>query len=276
MDNKEIMQVIQTTLLYFVIFVVAAICGYVSYKIVNPMLQKKEETPPTAENFENYNIENYESLNNDFENPIYQHVNRQENRGDLNNIMNEMGGNMDEWSKKRLGPNHASTPRTISYIDSDYRYDNMSKDSQSKLDEMYSNSLVFRNYENDDNDQFTGMNDNSTHNYAPAEFEQFNRNELNPEQKVLDMFTSSNYLPNEQLTDKRLKEGFQILDNPTNVTDTNLIPVMRASGTGTILGCKKNMSRDIRGDIPIPKTVISPFNNSALMPDIYASNRGRL
>ena len=75
---------------------------------------------------------------------------------------------------------------------------------------------------------------------------------------------------------KAYKKGFKILENPVSVDNPNLIPVQRSIPVSSTMGNSRNSSRDIRGDIPNPKTVVSPWQNSSINPDIYSSNRGCL
>ena len=74
----------------------------------------------------------------------------------------------------------------------------------------------------------------------------------------------------------QLTKGFQILDNPVSVANPNLIPVLKSIPVSSILGSNKNATYDIRAEPPCPKTVVSPFLNSSIMPDIYATQRGCL
>jgi hypothetical protein len=95
-------------------------------------------------------------------------------------------------------------------------------------------------------------------------------------EKVLNLYNSNEYLPNEALTNDKLTKGFQILDNPVSVANPNLIPVLKSIPVSSILGSNKNATYDIRAEPPCPKTVVSPFLNSSIMPDIYSTQRGCL
>jgi hypothetical protein len=92
----------------------------------------------------------------------------------------------------------------------------------------------------------------------------------------MNLYNSNNYLPNESMTNPNLAKGFQILDNPVDVSNPNLIPVLKSIPVSSTLGSKRNSTYDIRAEPPNPKTTISPFLNSDIMPDVYATNRGCL
>lgn len=172
--------------------------------------------------------------------------------------------------------------RKISYKDSSYRYDfddngsSPSVSSQEELDSMYNDALVFRNNEYDNNNNFTGFNE-TPDDFGNANLKDFTASGKQTQQeKVLSLYNSNNYLPNENLLDTNLAEGFQIVDNPVSVSNPNLIPVMKSIPVSSVLGSNKNSTYDIRAEPPCPKTVVSPFLNSTIMPDIYATNRGCL
>jgi hypothetical protein len=95
-------------------------------------------------------------------------------------------------------------------------------------------------------------------------------------EKVLNLYNSNSYLPNDKLLNPELTKGFQILENPVSVKNPNLIPVLKSIPVSSVLGSKRNSTWDIRSEPPCPKTVVSPFLNSSIMPDIYATQRGCL
>ena len=173
--------------------------------------------------------------------------------------------------------------RKISYKDSKYRYNlngennpEVAKEAQSELDSMYEDATVFRNSEYNNNDNYKGYSDESQ-DWGSADLKGFgNNNPENQEEKVMNLYNSNNYLPNEKLLNKNLTKGFQILDNPVSVSNPNLIPVLKSIPISSVMGSNRNATWDIRSEPPCPKTVVSPFLNSTIMPDIYATNRGCL
>jgi hypothetical protein len=94
--------------------------------------------------------------------------------------------------------------------------------------------------------------------------------------KVMQLYNSNEYLPNNNMLDNKLTDGFQILDNPVAVSNPSLIPTLKSIPVSSIMGSNKNQTYDIRAEPPCPKTVISPFLNSSIMPDIYSTQRGCL
>ena len=171
--------------------------------------------------------------------------------------------------------------RRINYKDSNYRMDfngdGMSQLSQEKLDTMYDDALIFHDSEYQLNSNYTGMTEEDVDEYASAGISNLQNSIGKPttqKEKIMNMYNSNNYLPGKP--NEELEKGFQILENPTSVSNPNLIPVLRAMPVSSTLGSKRNSSWDLRGDVPNPKTVVAPWNNSSIYPDIYSSNRGCL
>ena len=173
------------------------------------------------------------------------------------------------------------TYRKISYKDSKYRYDfdndgSPSQDSQDELNSLYDDALVFRNNEYTQNTNFTGYS-KGNQSYGDANLKDFTpKGKQTQQEKVMALYNSNEYLPNNDLLDNKLTKGFQILENPVSVSNPNLIPVLKSIPVSSVLGSKRNSTWDLRAEPPCPKTVVSPFLNSSIMPDIYATQRGCL
>lgn len=186
------------------------------------------------------------------------------------------------YRSKSRSINSAKKYRKISYKDSDYRYDfnedgSPSQTSQDELNSLYDNALVFRNNEYNTNGNFTGMSDDADQTYGNANLNDFKPSGPQTQQeKVMQLYNSNEYLPNNNMLDKQLTKGFQILDNPVAVSNPNLIPVLKSIPVSSVMGSNKNSTYDIRAEPPCPKTVVSPFLNSSIMPDIYSTQRGCL
>lgn len=173
--------------------------------------------------------------------------------------------------------------RKVNYADSSYRMNfngendsNVSEQSQEELDTMYNDALIFKNTEHTNNNKFTGMPD-SNGQWANANLQEFTTTSPQTQQdKILNLYNSNNYLPNNNLLKPDLTKGFQILDNPVAVDNPSLIPVLKAIPVSSVLGSKRNSTWDIRAEPPNPRTVVSPFLNSSIQPDIYATQRGCL
>jgi hypothetical protein len=178
--------------------------------------------------------------------------------------------------------NSAKKYRKVSYKDSDYRYDfnedgSPSQSSQDELNSMYDGALIFKNNEYNTNGNFTGFSDDNEQNYGNANLNDFKPSGPQTQQeKVMQLYNSNEYLPNNNKLDKQLTKGFQILDNPVAVSNPNLIPVLKSIPVSSVMGSNKNQTYDIRAEPPCPKTVVSPFLNSSIMPDIYSTQRGCL
>lgn len=186
------------------------------------------------------------------------------------------------YRSKSKSINSAKKYRKISYKDSDYRYDfnddgSPSQTSQDELNSLYDEALIFKNNEYNTNADFTGYSDDGIDTYGNANLNNFKPSGPQTQQeKVMQLYNSNEYLPNNNMLDSKLTKGFQILDNPVAVSNPNLIPVLKSIPVSSVMGSNKNQTYDIRSEPPCPKTVVSPFLNSSIMPDIYSTQRGCL
>jgi len=186
------------------------------------------------------------------------------------------------YKSKSRSINSAKKYRKVSYKDSNYRYDfnedgSPSQTSQDELNSLYDDALVFKNNEYNTNGNFTGMSDDNEQTFGNANLNDFKPSGPQTQQeKVMQLYNSNEYLPNNNMLDKQLTKGFQILDNPVAVSNPNLIPVLKSIPVSSVMGSNKNQTYDIRSEPPCPKTVVSPFLNSSIMPDIYSTQRGCL
>lgn len=185
------------------------------------------------------------------------------------------------YQSKSRSINSAKKYRKVSYKDSEYRYDfnddgSPSQTSQDELNSLYDNALVFRNNEYNTNGDFKGY-DETNQDYGNANLKNFTISSPQSQQeKIMALYNSNEYLPNNEMLDKSLVKGFQILDNPVAVSNPNLLPVLKSIPVSSVMGSNKNQTYDIRAEPPCPKTVVSPFLNSSIMPDIYSTQRGCL
>jgi hypothetical protein len=233
------------------------------------------------------------------ENPVFLDVDRQRNtvpdsdQEALDELIREVEtGNdlqvnspQDALFKKRSTSINAAKNgfRKVSYADSAYRMDfngdgetNMSKESEEELNNMYEDALIFKNSEYSNNNNFKGMSD-SNGQWGNANLQDFTINSPQTQQeKIMNLYNSNNYLPNDKLLKPDLAKGFQILENPVSVKNTNLVPVLRAIPVSSIMGSNRNSTYDIRAEPSCPRQIISPFLNSSIQPDIYATQRGCL
>jgi hypothetical protein len=264
----------------------------VTSRIVDNILKNEKNSSYELDSLLN---QDEDSESDEFLNPIDQSINANTDRSDNNSeILDELikevttgndlpvgGPEAEYYKKKSTGKNHAKKYRTVSYKDSGYRYDfnnngDPTKTSQEELNNMYSSALIFKNNEQSNNNNYKGYSEISQ-TYGSADLKNFTNNDPQTQQeKVMSLYNSNEYLPNNNLTNKDLTKGFQILDNPTSVSNPNLIPVLKSIPVPSIMGSNKNSSYDIRPEPPCPKTAISPFLNSDIMPDIYATQRAAL
>jgi hypothetical protein len=200
---------------------------------------------------------------------------------------------VSEYERESNSINKAPSYRNISYKSSGYRGANFGKnenipENMSELDKFLEDTNVFNDTNENNSSNYSGYDDNNSTvsdnssfgrentQFAPANIKAFQANGNSQKDKIMNLYNSNNYLPNESMTNPNLAKGFQILDNPVDVSNPNLIPVLKSIPVSSTLGSKRNSTYDIRAEPPNPKTTISPFLNSDIMPDVYATNRGCL
>ena len=210
-----------------------------------------------------------------------------------NNLVVNGQDGASEYERESNSINKAPSPRNISYKSSGYRGANFGKDESmpenlSELDKFLEETNVFNDTNENNSSNYSGYDDNNSNVsdnssvgrensiYAPANIKPFQSNDKSQKEKIMNLYNSNNYLPNESITNPNLAKGFQILDNPVAVSNPDLIPVLKSIPVSSTLGSKRNSTYDIRAEPPNPKTTISPFLNSDIMPDVYATNRGCL
>ena len=242
-------------------------------------------------------IDNVSDLQTELNNPLGEDINTERNslldsdQQVLDELIKEVNTGNDLvvdnprselYRNKSRSINSAKKYRKVSYKDSGYRYDfdddgSPSQTSQDELNSMYEDAIVFRNNEYNTNGNFKGMSDDADQIYGNANLNDFKSSGPQSQQeKVMSLYNSNEYLPNSNLLDKKLTKGFQILDNPVAVSNPNLIPVLKSIPVSSVMGSNRNQTYDIRAEPPCPKTVVSPFLNSSIMPDIYSTQRGCL
>jgi len=240
--------------------------------------------------------DNLSELNQDLSNPLGEDINSERNslvdsdQQVLDELIKEVNTGNDLvvdnprselYKSKSRSINSANKYRKVSYKDSGYRYDfdddgSPSQTSQDELNSMYEDSLIFRNNEYNTNGNFKGFNETDDL-YGTANLNDFKPSGPQTQQeKIMSLYNSNEYLPNNGLLDQKLTKGFQILDNPVAVSNPNLIPVLKSIPVSSVMGSNRNQTYDIRAEPPCPKTVVSPFLNSSIMPDIYSTQRGCL
>jgi hypothetical protein len=244
---------------------------------------------------ENINVLRDDTSSSKVDNSALEELIREVNTGNdliVNSTQNKI------FQDRSRSINSAKNYRKVSYADSEYRYDfngnennsdfselaNFTNEANNILDSKKTNNSTFNGYpdgnvnftKNDNNMSVRGyLNQNEL--YGDANLKEFtNQKPESQQQKVLNLYNSDAYLPNDKFSDPKLTKGFQILENPVSVNNPNLIPVLKSIPVSSVMGSNRNSTYDIRSEPPNPKTVVSPFLNSSIMPDIYATNRGCL
>jgi hypothetical protein len=259
-----------------------------------------QESNDSYRTFENPMDENINKLRNDLsgsdvDSDALGELIKEVNTGNDLNVNSSQNKIFQERSRSI---NSAKNYRKVSYADSEYRYNFNGDENNSDFSELNqftdeandilnnkeNNNSGFKGYpdgdinftKNDNNMSVKGfLNQNEV--YGNADLNNFSNNKPESQQdKVMNLYNSNSYLPNDKYLNKDLTKGFQILENPVSVNNPNLIPVLKSIPVSSVLGSNRNSTYDIRSEPPNPKTVVSPFLNSSIMPDIYATNRGCL
>jgi hypothetical protein len=283
-------------------------------KIINNIIMRERENRQDQE-LDSMIYDDSQTSQESFENPIDENINmlrddtsssKVDNRA-LEELIREVNTGNDLrvnstenkiFQDRSRSINSANKYRPVSYAESGYRYNFNGNETNSDFSELASytneannildnrknNNSTFNGYpdgnvnftKNDNNMSVRGyLNQNEI--YGQANLKQFtNTKPESQQQKVMDLYNSDAYLPNDKFSDPNLTKGFQILENPVSVNNPNLIPVLKSIPVSSVMGSNRNSTYDIRSEPPNPKTVVSPFLNSSIQPDIYATNRGCL
>lgn len=198
----------------------------------------------------------------------------------------------DSGSQYTYSSSYNSIPTNQTY--------SISEESPS-LDEesIYRRKTTNKNMARDGKYKKSSYKDGERGNYNDSEFEKFfdenNRmvNDVyadnedvqpNNEGENLAEYTSRNNDNNRKPTDEELydvqallpqeenPDWFDVMPEPISCKNRHLINISRPMGINTIGTSNKNANYDIRGTIPNPKHVVSPFLNSSIEPDL--NNKG--
>jgi len=92
---------------------------------------------------------------------------------------------------------------------------------------------------------------------------------FSPYEQKKKKFTTSELYDSEKLLPQEVnKDWLEVMPDPIKVKNRHLININKPIGTDTVGSSLKIASHDLRGNIPAPKFVISPFLNSSVEPDI--------
>jgi hypothetical protein len=279
------------------------------------IMRRRDRTNKIEQELDELIINDNDSSQLSFENPIDENINMlRDNTSNSkvdNNVLEELIREVNTGNDLKVNStenkiyqdrsrsiNSAKNYRKVSYADSGYRYNfngnennsdfselaDFTNEANNILDNRKTNNSTFNGYP-DENINFT-KNDNNmavrgflnqNERYGEANLKDFtNSKPESQQQKVMNLYNSDAYLPNDKYMNPELTKGFQILENPVSVNNPNLIPVLKSIPVSSVLGSNRNSTYDIRSEPPNPKTVVSPFLNSSIQPDIYATNRGCL
>lgn len=186
---------------------------------------------------------------------------RIKNKGTVNNKVNnnlrlvKSNYNDDLASSYSSIKSNNSNCEIVNYADSNRKADG---DWENMFD--YNNNLV-KNSIMEKGNSFTGM-------MASDNYGKYDGGEVENTNDPEELFNIDNLMPedNDEL------DWFEKVPEPVSVKNRHLINTMKPMGVNTIGTSLKNASHDIRGDIPVKKTIVSPFNNSSIEPDV--NNRG--
>lgn len=142
--------------------------------------------------------------------------------------------------------------KTVSYLDGE-RANYSSLDAQDSYETQLAESIDYSSSTN--NDKFV-PSDNGNGNYASYE-------QHKTDYTVKELMDSDKLLPKDED-----KDWFDTVPEPIKVKNRHLININRPIGVDTVGSSMKIACRDLRGNIPAPKYVVSPFLNSSVEPDV--------
>jgi hypothetical protein len=121
------------------------------------------------------------------------------------------------------------------------------------------------NFEANDDSIFNNIGSSLTDAFAPPIPSGTNTDSVNFKKQNMDNYNAKDFLPN-QINDEWFETDFSLAKYQLN--DDKLINTERyIIGINTVGQSLKNASYDIRGTIPNPKFVVSPWGNSTYEPD---------
>lgn len=141
--------------------------------------------------------------------------------------------------------------KAASYLDGE-RASYEKLDAQDSYETQLAESIDYSTETN--NDKFV-PNDNGNGNYASYD-------QQKTDYSVKELMDSDSLLPKEE------KDWFDTVPEPIKVKNRHLININRPIGIDTIGSSMKIACRDLRGNVPAPKFVVSPFLNSSVEPDV--------
>lgn len=165
----------------------------------------------------------------------------------------------DSELERKLNRRRNSVPKGAGYKEISYRDTNRNQYGSWEDNFDRGNSVIPAG--ENANDTFSPV-DEASGNYAPFRSSGDVSCNAGEDCEPEDLFNADKLLPQEVNDD-----WYQVLPEPVSVKNRHLINVTRPIGVNTIGNSKRNSSHDIRGTIPNPKTVVSPFLNSSIEPD---------
>lgn len=163
----------------------------------------------------------------------------------------------DQYIRSRTVPK--DNVRRTGYKKKTYAHGNRGGSHKQALDFLDTSNEVLDDNFNRDDGEFMA-NDEHVGEYAAYKQEK----KQSGKQKLSDIFNSSNFLPNEKSANP---EWWDIIPDAVPLKNRHLIGVSKPIGANTINGSLRNATHDIRGDIPNPSFVVSPWGQSTIGPD---------
>lgn len=200
--------------------------------------------------------ENYEDTN--------ENVNVTESEDSLNETIDLLQQNEPNMSKEAptetvdlnmSWPNKAQNGTYVhsSYVTGKRGNDKRILESQDSYNTELAASIDYDKYAS--NDTYTGINEGE--NLKP-----YQTSQMQP------LTTKELYDSNKLLPGETTKDWFEVAPDPIKVKNRHLVNITRPIGLDTVGSSKRNMSRDLRGDVLNPKRIISPWMNSSISPDL--------
>lgn len=189
--------------------------------------------------------ENYDNIEytNDIDNVI-------DNLIDDENKQSDADEQLDiKWSNK--SPNNIY--KSSSYLDGIRGNDDTTLNALDSYDSQLAETIDYSKMNT--NDEFEPLDE------TKGQFSSYKLNKKN--------FTTNELMNSDKLLPQEVnKDWFESVPEPIKVKNRHLININKPIGIDTIGSSMKIANRDIRGNIPAPKFVVSPWLNSQIEPDL--------
>jgi uncharacterized protein YxeA len=206
------------------------------------------------------NPDTFSSLGDQYEQIYEEELHDDQYQKELNKLIcnNKYEQKIPEEIKIRNKFKSSNRAKNCEYKQSNYVDGIRGNDDMDEFDNFYEeNNSLIKNSTLGENAEFSGI-DETNDNLA-----QYQNSGKKTKISDVDLFNVDNFLPQQNNPN-----WFETVPDAIDVKNKHLINIFRPIGVDTVGSSHKNGSHDLRGDVPCPKNVISPWNQSTGEPDL--------